>query len=353
VLKQWEHHDYYLNDTFYLPTFLLVALSLSFISLSGIEKWKKYALVLLIALSGFYTTYYAINIKTKRAHMSMRSRTYTTYQNFEGTEAFLDSLGVSKDAKILVMDAYAPNLPFILMNRKGMAIISTTVRNLDEAMKWNFDLLALQDTFLLSDIYPNAPNIVNKFKKFASNGKVNFYTKQDNNTANLETFLGLDTTLRVFHAKENFEREKDTSYVSEWEYLRVVEDPYNKENHIMYLKNGEEFGMKWEGNCPGVLEEPSIMLFKGIFKVFGPAKIHIVANYGRFITNDTLYYIKTIDQQLYPFKKWRHIAVKIPLAPSPTKEHCTLKVYIWNEKKQKLLFDDISFSLYKREALKK
>ncbi len=350
MMKQWEHHDYYLNDTFYMPTLLLVALAFSQIPLREWTHWKRLAIVGGILLSGIYTAVYAQRAKADRANINMHSRTYATYRNFIGTGAFLDSLGISKDAKILVMDAYAPNLPFLLMDRKGMAIMSTTVRNLDEAMKWKFDLLALQDTFILSDIYPNAPNIIHRFKKIASNGKVNFYKRAPKSyVGNLETFLGLDTTRRVFHTEENFEHGEDTTYLSPWEFPRIVPDPDRANNHIMYLKEGEEFGMKWEHSCPEILSDYSMLIFKGKFKAFTPDKIFIVTTYGRFITNDTLYKAKSIEQQLYPFKKWRSIALKIPLEPSISRTDCSLSVYIWNEKKRKILMDDIGFSIYKTD----
>ncbi len=347
MLKQWEHHDYYLNDTFFLPAFLMIALGVSYLPLKHLRLWKRNLVLAGILISGIYTTVFAYHIKEKRAGMNTRSRTYTTYRNFLGTGELLDSLGISKDAKVLVMDAYAPNLPFILMDRKGMAVMSTSVRNLDEAMKWKFDLLALQDTFLLTDIYPNAPEIVHRFKRFASNGKVSFYKRvKEDSSDGLEAFIGLDTSRRVFHSVENFERVNDSLYSSPWEFTRVINDPENPNNHIMYFKMGEEFGMKWSNSCPDILSGKSMILFHGHFKSFGPDKVYFIASYGRFLTNDTLFRAVSIEQQLYPYKKWRDIALKIPLDPSPNHLNCTLKVYIWNQKKRKIFLDDISFSLY-------
>ncbi len=349
MMKQWEHHDYYLNDTFFLPTFILLSLALAQIPKKTLNrKSVKLGWAILILITGLYGALYAKKIKQNRANINYHSRTYTTFKNFSGTEKFLDSLGVSKAAKILVLDAYAPNLPFLLMNRKGMAIMSTTVRNLDETMKWHYDLLALQDTFILSDIYPNAPQIINKFEKIATNGKVSFFKRlAKDKIGSIESFIGLDTTTRAMHSLEKFEHSYDSTYHSEWEYLRIVKEPKEPQNSIMYFKEGEEFGMKWEHPCPNILHNKSFLLFNGRFKAFTEDVIYLAVTYGQFITNDTLYRDKLIRNQLFPYKKWRSIAIEIPLDPIPANlPDCTLRIYLWNKNKRKLFLDDVELSIY-------
>ena len=66
-----------------------------------------------------------------------------TIRNYRGAEQYLDSLNISKDAKMLTLYAYPQNTPFILMNRKGY----TEMYDKEEMIKeWNNMFIVKEDT---------------------------------------------------------------------------------------------------------------------------------------------------------------------------------------------------------------
>ena len=117
MAKQAPDHDYYFIDTFFLPCLMLLIFVLN--GLNNVSSIK--GAIIFLMLIGITAEDVLIedvnkNLKDRRDYTD---RAYITSQNFEGSETFLDSVGVPKDAKILALYAYPQNAPFILMNRKG------------------------------------------------------------------------------------------------------------------------------------------------------------------------------------------------------------------------------------------
>jgi hypothetical protein len=50
-----------------------------------------------------------------------------------------------KSAKVLVLNTPAPNLPFILLNRKGYALMGWRAEDIQLAMEWDADVVVIQN----------------------------------------------------------------------------------------------------------------------------------------------------------------------------------------------------------------
>ncbi|HKK81407.1 MAG TPA: glycosyltransferase family 39 protein, partial [Prolixibacteraceae bacterium] len=178
MMQQFPAHDYYFLDTFFLPVVLLFSIALSFIPLRN--KMSKTAAFVMFIIFACFSVNEAINKQEERRVTGAWDKTMATINNFENADAFLDSLAIPNNAKILTLGAYAPNIPFILMDKKGYAVMSTQRENIDHALSWDYDYAVMQNQFILSDIYSSYPEIINKLDEIAGNGKISIYRKEKN-----------------------------------------------------------------------------------------------------------------------------------------------------------------------------
>lgn len=141
MLTQFVDHDYYFIDTFYLPLVLLLGFLLS-----QMPKPKiMLGVVLLVGVSAYILpAAYRVNEIVQNNHWGTTANTRVEYTNFEDSGQLLDSLGIEKEAKILVYNSYSPNLPFILMNRCGYTVSNVSEENVLKTLKWNSDYIVVQ-----------------------------------------------------------------------------------------------------------------------------------------------------------------------------------------------------------------
>jgi hypothetical protein len=79
----------------------------------------------MILIFAWFSVSDAEKIQKERRTTGSWDKTMATINNFEGAGLFLDSLHIPDDARLLVIGANVPNIPFILSNRKGYAVMST------------------------------------------------------------------------------------------------------------------------------------------------------------------------------------------------------------------------------------
>jgi hypothetical protein len=102
----------------------------------------------------------------------------TSRSNFEGSEKFLDSLGISRDAKMLVIDSYSTNIPLYMMNRKGYTVYQTNRDNpLIALFQAKWDYVVIQDQFLFSDVLKYYPVVASVIEPLAGNGRITVYRR--------------------------------------------------------------------------------------------------------------------------------------------------------------------------------
>jgi hypothetical protein len=212
MLKQFPDHDYYFIDAFYpLVALLLPAL----VNFSFDSKILNTGFLAVMAALLFMAFTQAKEVLDKRYVTGYWDRVELSRQNFTGAGKFLDSIGIAKDAKVLVLDGYTTNVPLILMNRKGWTVNWTLPERIEEGMSKPFDLVAIQNAFVASDVVKNAPGLVSRLEKFADNGLVSFYQKNRNPTQPFDRFFGIDssTALFVSAARDSISADASTEFV--------------------------------------------------------------------------------------------------------------------------------------------
>lgn len=178
MAKQFPHHDYYFIDTYFLPLLLLFILVLN--TLPKIENYKSgiISFVILALFAVMMIDNVGETQKTRR-HISKGRASERTIKNYQGSEQYLDSLGISKDAKILSLWSYPQNTPFILMNRKGFTEMWYKKEGVDAKMSFDYDYVVIEN-----EMYEKEKHIwkyiFDDLEYYSDNGKIMIFVRKKN-----------------------------------------------------------------------------------------------------------------------------------------------------------------------------
>jgi hypothetical protein len=341
MLKQFPSHDYYFLDTFFLPIIFLLIAIISYIPKLNF-KYSNIVGYIFIILVSFPLVINALHTQKLKRITGIWDRTNTTINNFKDSGAFLDSIKIKPDAKILVIDAYAPNIPFILMNRKGYFVLTTSKVNIHEALKWNYDYVVVQDEFFISDIYSNYPEIVSKIKKIADNGKISICEKiESKRNQSLLGFLDLENKTPVFERNINF----DTTIDEIWQNTQFSNKLYHSPNNAGYLSSDKEYGLSYKTkNLKEITQKNRVLLLSAYFYNDKLNDCEIVVSINS--KGQNIYYKSyNLKEILKQVETWEKVELLFNL-PCVVDDNYEFALYIWNPRKSNIYFDDFEFKIY-------
>ncbi len=138
MMQQLPNHDYYLIDTFFLPLLIMIILALN--------VFPKFPMVWGALSVGAVCAVMLIRVRQSQLNRRV-SENYalTSYQHFQDADLLLDSLDISREAKILCLYGYAQNGPFIQMKRKGFTVMSHKDNLLESDFTWDFDYVVIEN----------------------------------------------------------------------------------------------------------------------------------------------------------------------------------------------------------------
>ena len=341
MFRQFAAHDYYFLDIFFLPIlmFLIIILSV-FPTLKA--KWADGAYAIMVLLVSIPLVIHAGNSQTIRRTTGYWDRTAATVNNFKNADAYLDSLGVAADAKMLVIDAYAPNIPFILMNRKGFAVMSPKTENIQNALSWDYDYIVMQNEFFLSDIYSSFPEIIYKTKKKWDNGRIMICSKNKAETnPSLIEYLGIDDKTPVLAEKMNF----DTVASGLWSNaISTSEHSFSGKNAGVLTKE-MEFGLDFKTkDLPEMKEAGRMLLFQAYFLQDTVSNVELVVGVSENGKN-TYYKSYNLQTLLKKQNQWEKLILLFQL-PKVNSDDYALTFHIWNVGKAELYMDDFEIKVY-------
>jgi hypothetical protein len=300
MLKQFPDHDYYFIDAFYPVIGLLIILTARFSFRSPIVNYGiGIALTILLAISFLQ----AEEVLQKRYVTGYWDRDEITRKNFTGTEKYIDSLGIAKDAKVLVLDGYTTNVPLILMNRKGWTVNWTLKENIEEGMSKPFDLVAIQNCFSPSDVLRNDMSLTGRLEKFADNGFVSFYKRRTSPNQTSDQFLGIDSSTVLFQTTR-----PDTVFVKEdAEFLELFSGSISKFSSAKPIK------------------------------IFVTGEIQIINFYPQLVAsvssdkNKCYYFSFDVSDYVSSSQDWQPLMFQFVIPPCEDSSANT-KVYFWNRR---------------------
>ena len=228
---QFKEHDYYFIDTF----LVIVALLLVFF-VSAIPKINNVLLATMVIVSIVLMVLQDVTVQAKRNDTGSWDRYQATINNFDDADNFLTQNKVPYEAHILVIDAYSPNIPFLLMNRKGFSVITTSKAEIDKALQFPFDFVVLQNEFILSDVINNYPDLKDYLTPINSNGSITLYQyEKTKKEKSLSAFLGFDSITALVNEQLNFDTINNSKFWVNADKLMKNKIVANGDNYFSYM----------------------------------------------------------------------------------------------------------------------
>ena len=340
MLRQFPAHDYYFLDTFFLPIIMFLIFILSLIPVAE-KRNLKIVTVTSVCIISCILILQPIKSQEKRRETGFWDRTEATINNYKNSSEFLDSLDISKSSKMLVIDAVAPNIPFILMQRKGFAVMKTNQENIEEALKWDYDYIVVQNEYFIPEIYTPYPGILSKLNKIADNGKISVCTLSDNYQQSLLDFLGLNKKEPVITKTVSFENKPD----SLWENFNPSDRYTFSGTSSGHLTSDIIYGLTYKSkHLPELKNNSRTLLFSSYFLKDTIINSEIVVSINADEQN--IYYksynLKNLVKQE---GSWEQVSLLFQL-PKIQGDDYEFAIFIWNTGKSELYYDDFGFSIY-------
>ncbi len=331
--KQFVEHEYYFIDSFYLGLILFFILGIDSLDINKPQKMIWSGLFALLIAGGVWASK---QVQEQKYTTKVWDRGEVTRENFIGSERLLDDLGVPKEAKMLVVDAYSTNAPLILMNRKGYTVVSTERKDILIGLEYDFDYLVMQDIFMPSDAIPNYPEFLEELKRVGGNGRISIF-KMDKKimTRSIEELLGVTTTHSI--EKLNF----DSNQTSEtWFNVNRTDSAVSRSAPNSYFLNPQ---IDYGPTC--VLEKSATanrVLFESYVKTGkeGLNGVYVVLSMKQA---DKEIYYKSHEIKLPPKESWQVFQC---LFVVPEGSGYEMKLYIWNKEKKEAGLDDLKLTTY-------
>ncbi|MCK9320555.1 MAG: glycosyltransferase family 39 protein [Bacteroidales bacterium] len=318
MMKQFVNHDYYFLDSFFLPTLLIITVLLTLLPNIELRKRNPYSISVLITLSFLSILMFIQPFKTQSQRRETGDWDFIGHSinNYQGSNLFLDSLGISSSAKIMALRTFAPNIPFILMKRSGYAIMSFDSSTTNKIFEWDYDYIVFENENFLTNIYAKDSNILKKIRKIATNGKISICKPSSNNPQTILEFLELNKK------KIGYKYTDTSSYIMD---SKTEFDLNIKIDDLSFLNN-----------------KNGIMVFNADFKIKDEKDIYIVANI-KSNNKDIYYYSYPISAKDF----WVNIPFIFSFPKLEGKDKYSLILYIWNNGGDgELYYKNPNFSIY-------
>lgn len=337
MTKQFYAHDYYFLDTFYLPIVFFVALCLSVLPK---PQWYfgETVMALFVIYFGMLTFRETSDFQQQRRFFMAGDHFTGTVMNFEGSDEFLSKSGVAREDTILVIHAYGPNIPFVQMNRIGLAVVGHNPDDIERGLNWKWDYVVFQKPYFMEDVYAIYPQILEKVEPIATNENLILCKrKTDTIPQSLMEFMGVKAPYKKI--RFNFESSKKSPG------LAFEKDSRDSKNQIGVVVENEVYGFAQDFTKEvGPDTKGRVLKINGKFLRKNEHPIGIIVAYS---TGNTLAFYQTIDlTSVSQANEWTEKEF-ILFLPKRSSVNEKLSFYIHNASKNVVLLDDFEFTFYR------
>jgi hypothetical protein len=337
MMQQFSNHDYYFIDTFYLPLFLLLIALYSSLQ-KTLQKVPFY-----IQLSALIICVCIMLEESYAAQFDKRitgnwDKTASLAYDYNNLDLKLDSIGIPRNAKILVLDAVAPNIPFIRMKRKGYVVVTTSKENLQNALHFPFNYIVIQDNWFMNDIYPNYPEIIDLLSKKTDLGPVSVYTLRETPIpTSLFDFLELNKNKSVIKEECTYEN----TLKSEWEHTEKSDSVVLEGQFSGIVMAESEYGLTFRTKPSSLFTHYDRTLFLSA-DVLNPElspSCRLVVSIDA--PGKNLFFLEIPLSMIRSSKSsWKKTQALINI-PKTSIPNSTLTVYFWNKGRNNLHIDNM------------
>jgi len=334
MARQFVDHEYYFMDSLYPGVALLLVAGVYCAPFNTLTFKAFFGVLALLCLG--YGTLASKKVQELKYTDLPSDGGEITRKNFIGAGSLLDSLGISRDAKILVMDAYSTNIPLIHLNRMGHTLLSTRRHKIEESLRWDFDFIAIQDIFLPSEIISSYPELLHQLERMGGNGRISvFRYNPAGQNGDLKKLLDIKNTR--LESTLDFEPGSPAPF---WK----SEGPTFEMNNstVSLLKKDMEFG---PGFMMPIEQRPDFrrVLFEGsLYTENQGDKLDVVATVEG---GGKVFYYAGYPIVLNEKGIWTKFQGMFELPPN-TPAGQELKCYLWNPGGAEVYFDNLKVTLY-------
>ena len=344
MLKQFLAHDYYFLDTFFFPILLFVILLLAIIP-SFNFRYFRLVYIALLALIAFPFITNAKEAQVMRREEGSWDIISRVLYNFRNADIFVDSLHIPMDAKIIVFDSGSPNIPFILMKRKGYMNTVADTEIIKGMLDWDADYVIIQNNVLASTYYLRDPAILGRLDKIADNSRISICSiRKTPKEQSVSDFLGLNNLHFVYERAITFD---EPAVEEAWKNIVATTEIEAYSGSVTGKVSPEnEYAVSYEKKrIPGLKDISRTIILSGHFYQENLSECLLVANLK---SRNKLIYYQTYDLSKLLKKKntWEKLEVVYTLPPTDSDDN-EIGIFIWNINKKNTLFvDDFNFKIY-------
>jgi hypothetical protein len=142
MFQQFIHHDYYFLDTYFLFFSVLLIFCLKQI----VPIINRSSSFIQFLVSGIIIIFFYLGgnqILTERRNLPAEDFSFKSYQAYNQSDGWLDSLGIAKNARIMALHPPGPNFPFVFMKRKGYALMASIPERMEKLLTWPYDYIVV------------------------------------------------------------------------------------------------------------------------------------------------------------------------------------------------------------------
>ncbi len=343
MMRQFFDHDYYFLDSLFVPSVFFLIGTSSFIQLE--KQRSKIIWLSLCLITLFFSLNSNIDNQRERYKTYEWDRVEISRQNFIGSAQYLDSIGIDKNAKILVIDAYSTNIPLILMNRKGYTVYQT---NRDDAflplIKYKWDYVVIQDQFLVSDVLHYYPIVQQMIERIDGNGKISIYKRSPNyKLKSLEEFLNIQKKNILYYNKCSFNESIQPDGIIA-EQIALRNETSRTAPSAALLNKEIEYGNIANMNGKQFVNKQQKAFLQ--FYLKHNEELHSIQLVSAVTHNDSMINYQSIDLKKYSktINQWNKI--ELLFVPPVLKQDDKWAIYFWNKDLEEVCYDDLELTIY-------
>ncbi len=335
MFKQFVNHDYYFLDTLFLPSILILIGLYKYIFNSKLAVKWFFTISLFIGL--IFSAKAAYNSQTQR--WKTNSNALEIANSFKDSNMLLKKQGYDENAKVLLMNAMYPNMALNYLQRKGYIVMTTSGENIQEALKWDYNVIVTMRSALVNDIVNNYPDIIKQIEPIAESDELLFFKKREEpeDTISIEHFIAIDTLKPVFKTSVHVVNGK-----GKWSNLRCDSLPATLKSSFKTEAN-ESFGPTFK------IPLDEISLSKGLIVIAVDLLMDNAIHKPTLVLNihnkNSFYKSFDLDDVIIEPNQWKkwHFTFQIP---GEFQKDTELALYFWNLKRSQFYVKDMQIMVY-------
>lgn len=345
MMTQFPNHDYYFLDTFF--PLILIAVVLLFTSLPALKRVYQRFLISILIIFSILFIFRSIDVQVKRYAFDPYNQIEASITDYANASAFFDSLGISPESHILVLNSYTPNIPLIRMNRKGYFLYNAKPGEITEYFNRNWDYAVVQEKMPVSDLIKKDSCFINNLIRIGGNGYISVYKRSAlKQNQSIEQFLNLNDSLALSRESISFDIDSLSAtkpYASlltneEYrspprcarmtindEFLELINNPAPCANNITASRFLVSFWLRLSEWKPDQGAELILTLSnKNGGYIYSPFRL------GEYVDPKNTY--------------WQQMVFQFNLPAAPDLQDM-IKIYIWNTGKNVFYIDDVTITI--------